>query len=143
MVKGGSATPGELVLYPPTGVADSWAVRLRAPETSTTDSAPITQYSLTLPVNKPQASQLIQTDGNGQLSFVDASVIAPPQTPVDLQDVLTEGNVSDQSINLASGNDIIHIDPSANSILIAGNSESSTPKFILGNYDGSSTDNSF
>ena len=61
-----------------------------------------------------------------------------------LQQVLTTGNVADKSIELTAGNDLIHIDPTANTIIIGGSADSRTPRFELANYDGDAAhDNKF
>ena len=61
-----------------------------------------------------------------------------------LQQVLTVGNISDKSIELTDGNDLIHIDPQANRIIVGGSDDSATPTIELANYDGSvAHDNKF
>ena len=61
-----------------------------------------------------------------------------------LQEVLTAGNVSDKSIELTDGNDLIHIDPQGNWIVVGGSDASATPKIELANFDGDAAhDNNF
>ena len=61
-----------------------------------------------------------------------------------LDEVLTQGNVSDKSIELTDGKDLIHLTPSENRLLITGSALSNTPRLMLANYDDSiATDNEF
>lgn len=61
-----------------------------------------------------------------------------------LDAVLTNGNVSDKNIELTNGNDLIHLTPNENRVLIAGSALSDTPRLVLANADNNiATDNQF
>ena len=62
----------------------------------------------------------------------------------NLDQVLNIGNVSDKNIELTNGNDLIHLTPNENRVLIAGSALSDTPRLVLANADNNiATDNQF
>ena len=68
-VEGASGTPGRIQLNHQTGSTQRYDVILAAPTANSTDGGS-TNYTITFPVDAPQAAQILQTDANGQLSWI-------------------------------------------------------------------------
>jgi len=80
-IKGDGTTDGTLQLSCSQG---SHGIKLRSPQHSTSSS-----YTLTFPGTDPAAGKMIQTDGSGNLSFVDA--------PSGVSELLHEASITNET----------------------------------------------